>query len=140
MEKVVAYVRVSSHPNSAHSVITQSMKNEEYCKAHDYMISDSLITIGDRKTAYPVFSKLLQSAADKGITKVVMATANRIIGSVEEIEDVRAAIDASGVTIETLDGTHEELPYSNTLVKCFLAYTDLAEQAELAAEDEDYYL
>ena len=28
MEKVAVYVRVSSHPNSAHSVLTQSMKIE----------------------------------------------------------------------------------------------------------------
>lgn len=46
------------------------------------------------------------------INKVVMASANRIIGSVEEIEEVRSAIDASGVTIETLDGTYEDITKS----------------------------
>lgn len=131
MEKVAAYVRVSSHPNSAHSVLVQSMRIEEYCKTHDYRICESALTVGDRKRAYPILTSLLQSAREKGINKVVMASANRIIGSVEEIEEVRSAIDASGVTIETLDGTYEELPNLNALVTSFLA------QAELAEEDED---
>lgn len=131
MEKVAAYVRVSSHPNSAHSVLVQSMRIEEYCKAHDYRICESALTVGDRKRAYPILTSLLQSAREKGINKVVMASANRIIGSVEEIEEVRSAIDASGVTIETLDGTYEELPNLNALATSFLA------QAELAEEDED---
>lgn len=131
MEKVAVYVRVSSHPNSAHSVLTQSMKIEAYCKAHDYRICDSALTVGDREQSYPILKSLLQSAAEKGISKVVMATANRIVGSVEEIEEVKAVIDASGVTIETLDGTYEELPASKMLVASFLA------QAESDTENED---
>jgi len=127
MEKVAAYVRVSSHPNSAHSVLAQSMKIEEYCKAHDYRICESALTVGDRKRAYPVLTSLLQSARDKGISKVVMTSANRIIGSVEEIEEVKAAIDASGVIIETLDSTYEELPNPNALVTPFLARAELEE-------------
>ena len=131
MEKVAVYVRVSNHNNAAHSVLVQSMKIEEYCKAHGYQVCDSALTVGSREQSYPFLKNLLRSAAQKGISKVVMATANRIVGTVEELEAVNAAIDESGIAIETLDGTYEELPASKTLVASFL------EQAELDTEAED---
>ena len=46
MEKVAVYVRVSNHNNAAHSVLLQSMKIEEYCKAHGYQVCDSALTVG----------------------------------------------------------------------------------------------
>lgn len=127
MEKVAVYVRVSDHNEAAHSVLVQSMKIEEYCKAHDYKVCDSALTVGSRAQSFPFLKNLLQSAAEKGISKVVMATANRIVGSVEDLEAVTTAIDESGVTIETLDGSYEELPTSNMLVTSFLAQTELEE-------------
>ena len=134
MEKVAVYVRVSNHNDAAHSVLVQSMKIEEYCKAQGYQVCDSALTVGSREQSYPFLNNLLQSAAEKGISKVVMATANRIVGSVEELEAVNAAINESGVAIETLDGTYEELPASKALVASFLA------QAALDTEDEDTIL
>ena len=131
MEKIAVYVRVSDHNEAAHSVLVQSMKIEEYCKAHDYNVCDSALTVGNREQSFPFLKSLLQSAAEKGFSKVVMATANRVVGTVEELEAVTAAINESGVTIETLDGTYEELPASKKIVASFLA------QAELDAEDED---
>ena len=127
MEKVAVYVRVSDHNEAARSVLVQSMKIEEYCKAHDYKVCDSALTVGSREQAYPLLKNLLQSAAEKGISKVVMASTNRIVGSVEELEAVTAAIDESGVTIETLDGSYEVLPTSNMLVTSFLAQVELEE-------------
>lgn len=127
MEKVAVYVRVSDHNEAAQSVLVQSMKIEEYCKAHDYKVCDSALTVGSREQAYPLLKNLLQSAAEKGISKVVMASTNRIVGSVEELEAVTAAIDESGVTIETLDGSYEVLPTSNMLVTSFLAQVELEE-------------
>lgn len=131
MEKVAVYVRVSDHNEAAHSVLAQSMKIEEYCKAHGYKVCDSALTVGSREQSFPFLKNLLQSAAEKGFSKVVMATANRVVGTVEELEAVNAAIDEAGVAIETLDGTYEELPASKMLVASFLA------QAELDAEDEE---
>lgn len=127
MEKVAVYVRISDRNEAAQSVLVQSMKIEEYCKAYDYKVCDSALTVGSREQAYPLLKNLLQSAAEKGSSKVVMASANRIVGSVEELEAVTAAIDESGVTIETLDGSYEELPTSNMLVTSFLAQVELEE-------------
>lgn len=127
MEKVAVYVRVSDHNEAAQSVLVQSMKIEEYCKAHDYKVCDSALTVGSRAQSFPFLKNLLQSTAEKGISKVVMASANRIVGSVEELEAITAAIDESGVTIETLDGSYEELPTSNMLVTSFLAQAELEE-------------
>ena len=125
MEKVAVYVRVSDHNEAAHSVLAQSMKIEEYCKAHDYKVCDSAITVGNREQSFPFLKNLLQSAAEKGISKVIMATANRVVGTAEELEAVNASIDEVGVAIETLDGTYEELPNSKMLVASFLAQAEL---------------
>ena len=134
MEKVAVYVRVSDHNEAAQSVLVQSMKIEEYCKAHDYKVCDSALTVGSREQAYPLLKNLLQSAAEKGISKVVMASANRIVGSVDELEAITAAIDESGVTIETMDGTYEDLPASKTLVASFLTHAELAAEEDTISE------
>ena len=134
MEKVAVYVRVSDHNEAAQSVPVQSMKIEEYCKAHGYKVCDSALTLGSREQSYPFLKNLLQSAAEKGISKVVMASANRIVGSVEELKAISAAIDESGVTIETLDGTYEDLPASKALVASFLTHAELAAEEDTISE------
>lgn len=131
MEKVATYVRASFHNNAFFTIRSQHEQIEKYCKAHGYKIAHSALAMGNRNSALPVLHNLLHSAAEKGITKVVMVTANRVCGSLEEIEEVNAALNASGMTIETLDSTYEDLPASKMLVASFLA------QAQLEAEDKD---
>ena len=137
MEKVAAYVRVSSHPDSAHSVLTQTIEIEEFCKSNGYKIYDSALIVNDRNSACPEFCKLLKTASRKGITKIVMTNPNRIVCSADEIEEARAAIIHSGVTIETLDGKMQEFPNINTTVEYFLANADLDAQADSSEENGD---
>ena len=130
MEKVATYVRASFHNNAVFTIRSQSDQIDAYCKAHGYEIAQSALAMGNHNHAMPIFHNLLQSAAEKGISKVVMVTANRVCGSVAEIEEVNAALDASGLTIETLDGTHEAWPDSGSLVEFFLSQSRLEEDAD----------
>ena len=130
MEKVATYVRARFHNNAFIAIQSQNDQIDAYCKAHGYEIADSALAMGNNTRALPVLHNLLQSATEKGITKVVMVTANRICGSVEEIEELNATLDASGMTIETLDDTHETWPGSGSLVEFFLSQSRLEEDGE----------
>lgn len=136
MERVATFVRSSVHNNSDHTIQIQSKKIEEYCEAHGYVIVESECVVGDRKTAYPILKRLLHSAKEKGISKAIMVTTNRIVGSAEEVEDVKAAVDASGVTIETLDGSSEKTKPSALLVPTFLAQSSLQADDDSVGTDE----
>ena len=87
-------------------------------------LQPTLLTIAELK-------KIAHEQCQAELQYMLDHTANRIVGTVEELEAVNAAIDESGIAIETLDGTYEELPASKTLVASFLA------QAELDTEAED---
>lgn len=125
MERVATFVRASFHSNAYYTIQVQSKNIKDYCEAHGYDISDSALAVGNRKKALQILKSLLQSAAEKGITKVVMATANRICGSVEEIEELNASLNASGMTIETLDDTYENTPDPGSLVASSLSQASL---------------
>ena len=137
MEKVAAYVRARSHPDSAHSVLTQTIEIEEYCKSNGYKICDSALIVRDRNSECPEFCKLLKSAVEKGITKIVMTDPNRLECAADEIGEVRAAIINSGITIETLDSRTKEFPNTNTTVEYFLANAALEAQADSSEENGD---
>lgn len=136
MEKVATYVRVSRHNNADNAVRDQAKRIEDFCETHGYDVCDSAFVVGDRKQAYPMFKGLLGSAKEKGINRIVMASSNRIVGSLEEVKEIQAAIEASGVTIETLDGSYENGINTNGLVASFLAFTELESHDEFVDEDE----
>ena len=121
MENVATYVRVSCHSNAENAARNQAKKVSDFCEEKGYTVSDSVSVIGDRKMAYPMLMKLLESAKEKGIQKIVMASTNRIVGTVPELMEIKKAFDESGVTIETLDGSHEFGQDPSMLVASFLA-------------------
>ena len=125
MEKVATSVRVSAHSNAENAAQNQSKRISDFCEANGYQVCDSAIAIGDRKTASPVLMDLLKSAKEKGINKIIMASTNRVIGTVEELEEIEKAFDKSGVTIETLDGSYVDgANAKEMLTASFLAHTD----------------
>ena len=130
MEKVATYVRASFHNNAFFTIRSQNDQIDAYCKAHGYEIAQSALAMGNRNHAMPILHNLLQSAAEEGISKIVMVTANRVCGSVEEIEELNAALDSSGMTIETLDDTYETRLDSESLVEFFLSRSYLEEDGE----------
>ena len=85
----------------------QAMRIREYCEDKGYTIADSVNVVGDRNLGFQMLMKMLDSAKEKGISTVVMDSTNRIAGSVVEMTEVQRAIQKAGISIETLDGSHE---------------------------------
>ena len=61
-----------------------------------------------------------------GGISLVMASTNRIVGTVDELAEIRKAFKESGVEIEAMDGSHQA---NNTtdMVASFLAHTEIQE-------------
>lgn len=127
MKKVATYVRISTE----NATDDQTKQINDYCDKKGYTVCDSVSVIGDRKTGNTMFMELLKSANGKGIETIVMASTNRIVGTVDELQEIKSTIDESGVTIETLDGSYEA-PHVNGLVASFLAMA----QVENDEDDE----
>ena len=120
MEKVAIYIRESNHTNAQEAAGRQEKKLADFCEAKGYSVCDSATVIGDRKTAFPVLMDLLNNAKDKGIGKIVMASTNRVAGTVDEIAPVNEAFASSEVVLETMDGSHDALR-SPDFISRFLA-------------------
>lgn len=131
MKKVATYVRVSNHSNSQEAMFRQKEKVNEYCKAQGYEIDDFMDVVGDRRMGYPMLMKLINSAKEKGIDRIVMASTNRIVGSIDELNDIQAAFAEAGICIETLDGSHQAVN-AKELISTFLARAGDEWDAELA--------
>lgn len=125
MKKVATYVRVSDHSNSENAKRNQAQRLKDYCEQNGYEVCESAAVIGDGVTAYPTLMKLLQSAKDNGIETIVMASTNRIVGTVSEMEEVAKVFNESGVKLETMDGSHEMALEPMGLISSFLAAVSL---------------
>lgn len=136
MKKVATYVRVSNHSNSQEALHRQKEKVSEYCKTQGYAIEDAMDVVGDRKTGYPMLMKLIDSAKEKGIEGIVMASTNRIVGSIDELNDIHAVLAEAGLGIETLDGSHQAVS-AKELIATFLARAGDEWDAELDEENTE---
>ena len=98
----------------------------DFCEAKGYEVCDSAAVIGNRELAYPMMMKLLKEAKEKGITKIVMASTNRIVGTVDELAEIKKAFEESGVAIEAMDGSHQ-VNNTTDMVASFLARAEIQE-------------
>lgn len=106
MKKVATFIRESNHPNADIGVSIQREKLAEYCKSKEYEVTVSETVVGDRKTASPVLLKLLKTAKENGCEKLVMSSTNRVVGTVDDLEEIAKEFAKSGVDLESLDGSH----------------------------------
>lgn len=106
MKKVATFIRVSNHKNAKSGLFMQKERLAEYCKANGYDIADSATVVCDRKMASPMLMKLLKSAKEKDCEKLVMMSTNRVVGTADDLEELAKVFNESGVSLETLDGSH----------------------------------
>ncbi len=128
MEKVAIYVRESNHTGAQEAACRQEKKINDFCAAKGYSVCDSASVIGDRETSFPMLMELLKSAKEKGATKIVIASTNRVLGKVDEIQMVNEAFDESGLILETIDGSHDALRTPDLITRTLAAIDE---------EDED---
>lgn len=136
MKKVATYVRVSNHSHSEEALYRQKAKVGEYCKAQGYVVEDAVDVVGNRKMGHHMLKKLIDSAKEKGIDRIVMASTNRIVGSIDELNDIQEAFTEAGISIETLDGSHQA-ESAKELIATFLDRAGDEWDAELAEENTE---
>ena len=133
MNKVAIYVRQSNHPNAEQALEKQKTAVADYCNANGFEICDAVGSIGDRQQGFSQFIDMVKNAKEKGISKVVMQSTNRLVATKEEYillqeELAKEGVDLKqlGIEIVTIDGTHNGLQYS-CLVGEFLMNANLDE-------------
>lgn len=129
MKKVAAYIRVSNHDNAEASMRKQEQEVQKYCNQNGYTVDIAQCVVGDPKAAYPQLLSLLNSAKEKNIDTVVMPSTKNVTGSVKNIEMINSVFQQSGVTIETLDGSHHAFTSPNMVARYILA-TEIEEDGQ----------
>lgn len=130
MKNVMVYVRESDHTGAEASAQKQAQRVQDYCEKNGYKICDSKEIIGDRKTAFPEFLNALRTAKQYGADTIVMATTDRVAGTVEEIDELQSAIQEYGIAIEALDGSHDPI-HSSRMVERFISMVEIQEDEEM---------
>lgn len=120
MKKVATFIRVSSHNESERAAYNQKKKLAEYCESKGYEVADSATVIGDRSFAIPMLKKLFENAKENGVEKIVMQSTNRVTGTLDEVGELARLFYESGVSLETLDGSHEVVTNPAKLVEAYL--------------------
>ena len=140
MKKVAIYVRTSAHSNAENAVKNQKIRVKSYCETQGYEVAESAAVIGDCKMAFEQLKRLVHSAKEKGIDTVVMASTNRVAGTVDEMQEIANLFRESGMTIEAVDGTHETAFDSKWLIADYLANAAAqAEEEGIKAEREPVF-
>lgn len=124
MEKVAIYIRESNHSGAPEAIRRQEKKLSDFCEAKGYSVCDSASVIGDRKTSLPVLMNLLKSAKDKGAAKIIMASTNRVVGEADDIKAVNEAFVKSGLSLETLDGSHDAIKTPDLIMRTLVAIAE----------------
>lgn len=106
MEKVAKYVRVGVHKNSNAVMSKRNRTVCDFCEQKEYEICDSACVVGGHEIAYPIFIELLKSAKEKGISRVIMFSFDKITETEEELNNIKNLIEEAGIVIETLDGSY----------------------------------
>ena len=112
--KVAIFVRESSHKNAEMASQRQQTKLNEYCVSRGYEVKDSAMAIGDREFGYEMLLKLLATAEEKGVERIVIATSDRLACTPEEIEKIKELMRDKNITIETTDGSYVVFDYDDS--------------------------
>lgn len=134
-KKVATYCRVSMHNNAQQTLAQQQKRLQEYAEKNGYEICHTTNAIGSREMSSQLFLECLRDAKAKGADTILMASTNRVAGTFDEMQIIRDAYEASGVTIEALDGSHL-FPASKDMVANFIMSV-ASEEDDCTLDDEE---
>lgn len=112
--KVAIFVRESAHKNAEMASQRQQAKLNEYCERQGYEVKDSAMAIGDREFGYEMLLKLLSTAEEKGVERIVIASSDRLACTPEEVEKIKELMRDRNITIETTDGSCVVFDYDDS--------------------------
>lgn len=109
MKSVVLYVRESNHAGADVSLEKQKEKLKAFCEQQGYVVADEVSTIGSRQDSLTALKQAIECAKNTEDKTLLMASTNRVVGTVSEMETVADLIKDSGVSIATMDGSFEKV-------------------------------
>lgn len=108
-QPVVIYARESNHAGANESLEKQKNMLKAFCEQNGYAVADEVSTIGSRQDSLAVLKKAIECAQNTDGKTLLMASTNRVVGTISEMETVTNLIEKSGVTIKTMDGSFEDV-------------------------------
>ena len=136
-ESVVIYVRESNHSGAEEFLEKQKERLKAFCEQNNYVVADEVATIGNRADSMAALKQAIEYAKNTEGKTLLMASSNRVVGTISEMETVANLIDESGVTIKTMDGSYEFVKKFGTSPEMLIANTLAATEDEFDEEGED---
>lgn len=109
MKSVVLYVRESNHANADAALERQKEKLKAFCEQKGYVVADEVSTIGSRQDSLIALKEAIECANNIEGKTLLMASSNRVVGTLNEVTAVTELLENAGVTIATMDGSFEDV-------------------------------
>ena len=107
MKKVIMYVRESKHQGAEEALERQRERLKSFCEQKGYVVVDEISTIGSRQDSLLALKQAIELAKDIDGKTLLMASTNRVVGTLKELTEVTELIEGSRVTVATMDGSFE---------------------------------
>lgn len=128
-ERTVIYVRESNHSGAEEALERQREKLKAFSEQKGYVVVEEVATIGSRQQSLLALKEAIELAKNIEGKTLLMASANRVVGTHKELAEVAELIEKSGVTIKTMDDSFESVQKYGFSLSSLIADT-------LAAIDE----
>lgn len=132
MKSVVLYVRESNHVGAKEALEKQKEKLKAFCDQQGYVVADEVSTIGSRKDSLIALKEAIECAKNIEGKTLLMASSNRVVGTLNEVTAVAELLENAGVTIATMDGSFEEVQRCGVSPSMLIATT-------LSAIDDEFH-
>ena len=106
-KSVVMYVRESKHQGAEEASERQRERLKSFCEQKGYVVVDEISAIGSRQDSLFALKQAIELAKDIEGKTLLMASTNRVVGTLKELTEVTELIESSGVTVATMDGSFE---------------------------------
>lgn len=108
----------------------QKERVKAFCKQKGYTVTDEIATVGSREDSLSALKEAIESAKNTDSKILLMASTNRVVGTVKETTEITELIESAGVKIITLDGSFEAVG------KYGISYSSLIESSLMGTDDE----
>lgn len=106
-KSVVIYARESKHTGAEECLERQKEKLQAFCEHKGYTVANEVSTVGSREDSLNALKEAIECAKNTDSKMLVMASTNRVVGTVKEITAVTELIESASVKIVTIDGSYE---------------------------------
>lgn len=108
-KNVVMYARESNHPGAEEALERQRELLRAFSKQNGYIVAHEITSIGSRQDSMCALKEAIELAKNIEGKTLLMASTNRVVGTIDELTKVNELIENAGVSISTMDGEYEHI-------------------------------